>query len=151
MDVEALRADTPGTTSRVHLNNAGAALLSRTTLDAMTSHLQLEATLGGYEAAAAAEDDIAATYSLLAELVGGAAHEVALFDNATHAWNAAFYSIPLSAGATAPDGAGRVGSNVLAYLQVAQRRERRSSSCPTTSTVSWTPACSSPSSTSGRR
>jgi hypothetical protein len=32
MDIEALRADTPGCANRVHLNNAGAALMSRQTL-----------------------------------------------------------------------------------------------------------------------
>ena len=54
--------------------------------------------------------------------MGGAAHEVALFDNATHAWNAAFYSIPLSAGDRILTGRAEYGSNVLAYLQVAQRK-----------------------------
>ncbi|MGH3917663.1 MAG: aminotransferase, partial [Pseudonocardiaceae bacterium] len=87
MDVEALRAMTPGCVHRVHLNNAGAALLAQPTLDAMTRHLRLEAEIGGYEAAAAAQEGIAATYAGLAELVGGHTEEVALFDNATHAWN----------------------------------------------------------------
>src|SRR5258708_34520275 len=92
MDVEALRAETPGCAHRLHLNNAGAALLAQPTLDAMTAHLRLEAEIGGYEAAAVAQDAIGATYAGIAGLGGGRAGEVALFDNATHAWNAAFYS-----------------------------------------------------------
>ena len=44
------RAD-PGTAHRAHLNNAGSALLSQRTLDAMTDHLRREAEIGGYEAA----------------------------------------------------------------------------------------------------
>jgi selenocysteine lyase/cysteine desulfurase len=121
MDVDRLRAQTPGCANRVHLNNAGAALLAQPTLDAMLSHLRLEAEIGGYEAADAAREDIAAAYAVTAELVGGSPDEVAFFDNATHAWNAAFYSIPFQAGDRILTGRAEYGSNVLAYLQVAQR------------------------------
>jgi selenocysteine lyase/cysteine desulfurase len=121
VDVDALRALTPGCTHRVHLNNAGAALLARPTLDAMLGHLRREAEMGGYEAAAAAQDDIAAAYAAVAELVGGSTGEIAFFDNATHAWNAAFYSVPLGPGDRILTGRAEYGSNVLAYLQVAQR------------------------------
>jgi selenocysteine lyase/cysteine desulfurase len=121
MDVEALRARTPGCGRRLHLNNAGASLLAQPTLDAMTGHLRLEAEIGGYEAAAAAEEAIAATYVGLAELLGGRPEEVALFDNATHAWQAAFYSVPMRAGDRVLTGRNEYGSNVLAYLQVARR------------------------------
>jgi len=119
--VDLLRAATPGCARRVHLNNAGAALLSQPTLDAMTGHLRLEAEIGGYEAAGAARDAIDDTYAAVAELVGGRADEIALFDNATHAWNAAFYSVPLGPGDRILTGRAEYGSNVLAYLQVAQR------------------------------
>jgi selenocysteine lyase/cysteine desulfurase len=121
MDVDALRALTPGCAHRVHLNNAGAGLLAQPTIDAMTAHLQLEAEIGGYEAAAAKQDEIAGVYGTLAELVNGSADEIALFDNATHAWGAAFYSIPLGPGDRILTGRAEYGSNVLAYLQVAQR------------------------------
>ena len=58
MDLDQLRAQTPGCVHRIHLNNAGAALMSRSTLAAMTTHLQLEAEMGGYEAAARAREQI---------------------------------------------------------------------------------------------
>jgi selenocysteine lyase/cysteine desulfurase len=121
MDVEALRAETPGCAYRLHLNNAGAALLAQPTLDAMTGHLRLETEIGGYEAAAAARDAIDAVYADIARLVGGRADEVALFDNSTHAWNAAFYSVPLGPGDRILTGHAEYGSNVLAYWQVARR------------------------------
>jgi selenocysteine lyase/cysteine desulfurase len=121
MDITALRADTPGCAQRVHLNNAGAGLLSRSTLDAMTGHLDRETLEGGYEAAADAHDGIVATYDLIAALVGGRSDEIALFDNATHAWNAAFYSVPLGSGDRILTGRAEYGSNVLAYRQVAER------------------------------
>jgi len=98
VDIDALRAQTPGCTGRIHLNNAGAALLAQPTLDAMTAQLRREAEIGGYEAAAETRDAIAATYDAIAELVSGRGEEIALFDNATHAWNAAFYSVPLRPG-----------------------------------------------------
>lgn len=121
MDVAALRALTPGCAHRVHLNNAGAGLLSQPTIDAMLGHLRREAEIGGYEAADAARDDVAAVYAAVAELVGGGGDEIAFFDNATHAWNAAFYSVPLGPGDRILTGRAEYGSNVLAYLQVAQR------------------------------
>jgi selenocysteine lyase/cysteine desulfurase len=121
MDIDALRAQTPGCARRIHLNNAGAALLAQPTLDAMTSHLRLEAEIGGYEAAALAQERIAAAYAAIAELVVGRSEEVALFDNATHAWNAAFYSVPLGRADRILTGRAEYGSNVLAYWQAARR------------------------------
>ncbi len=77
--------------------------------------------MGGYEAATEAQDVIAATYDVIAELVGGRSEEIALFDNATHAWNAAFYSVPLRPGDQILTGRAEYGSNVLAYWQAAER------------------------------
>jgi selenocysteine lyase/cysteine desulfurase len=121
LDIEALRAMTPGCAQRTHLNNAGAALLSTLTITTMTDHLRREAQIGGYEAADEAADQIGAVYESLAELLGTSPSQIALFDNSTHAWNAAFYSVPLRAGDRILTGRDEYGSNVLAYLQVAQR------------------------------
>lgn len=121
LDVEALRALTPGCTNRNHLNNAGAALMSSVTIAAMTEYLQRETLIGGYEAEAEAADQIGAVYELLAELVGANPSQIALFDNSTHAWNAACYSVPLRAGDRILTGRNEYGSAVLAYLQLAQR------------------------------
>jgi selenocysteine lyase/cysteine desulfurase len=121
MDIQALRALTPGCAQRIHLNNAGAALMAQPTLDAMTGMLRREAEIGGYEAAAESRDAIAATHDALAELVGGQAEEIALFDNATRAWHAAFDSVPLRPGDQILTGRAEYGSNVLAYWQAARR------------------------------
>jgi selenocysteine lyase/cysteine desulfurase len=121
MDIDALRAQTPGCAGRIHLNNAGAALMSQPTLDAVIAHLRREAEIGGYEAAAGAQHEVAAAYAAIAELLGGRSEEIALFDNATHAWNAAFYSVPLRPGDQILTGRAEYGSNVLAYWQAARR------------------------------
>ncbi len=120
-DLDALRANTPGVAHRLHLNSAGASLMSTTTVETMTAHLRLEAEIGGYEAAAAAQDQIARTYESLATLVAARPDEIALFDNSTHAWSAAFYSIPFRPGDQILTGRDEYGSNVLAYLQIAAR------------------------------
>lgn len=121
MDVERLRQQTPGCKHRIHLNNAGAALLSTTTLNVMQAQLALEAEIGGYEAEAVVSDRIAGTRRSLAQLVGGDQDGIALFDNSTHAWNAAFYSVPLQRGDRVLTGVDEYGSSVLAYWQVTQR------------------------------
>ena len=64
IDVAAERAATPGCTTVVHLNSAGAALATTATLDTVIDHLHLEATRGGYEAAAAVKDRIAAVAAM---------------------------------------------------------------------------------------
>jgi selenocysteine lyase/cysteine desulfurase len=120
-EIEELRRQTPGCGHRLHLNNAGAALMSRATVQAMTDHLELEALIGGYEAADQARAHIDATYDHLAKLVGGASRQIALFDNSTHAWNAGFYSMRFDPGDRILTGRDEYGSNVLAYLQVARR------------------------------
>lgn len=121
MDIEALRARTPGTRHRNHLNNAGAALMSQTTVDAITEHLGLETRIGGYEAADAAQDQITAAYVALAQLLNARDDQIALFDNSTHAWNAAGYSVPLGPGDRILTGRDEYGSAILAYFQIARR------------------------------
>ena len=98
----------------------------------MTAHLRREAGIGGYEAAAEARPAVAVTYEAVAELVGGRAGEVALFDNATHAWNAAFYSVPLGPGDQILTGRAEYGSNVLAYSAGCHRPAPRLWWCRTT-------------------
>ncbi|MEQ3549010.1 aminotransferase class V-fold PLP-dependent enzyme [Pseudonocardia nematodicida] len=83
LDVAAERARTPGATESHHLNAAGAALPTAAVVDAVVGHLRLEERDGGYEAAAAVADRVDAVYDGIADLVGGRASEIALFDTAT--------------------------------------------------------------------
>jgi selenocysteine lyase/cysteine desulfurase len=121
MDVEALRRDTPGCVDRTHLNNAGAGLMSRQTLEAVTSHLELEARIGGYEAAAAATEQIEHTYDALARLVGAERDEIAVVENATRAWDMAFYGLRFQEGDRILTARAEYASNAIAFLQTARR------------------------------
>jgi cysteine desulfurase/selenocysteine lyase len=57
-DVSLLREDTPATGRIIHFNNAGTGLIPAPVLNAVKYHLDLEAQLGGYEAAAAAKMEL---------------------------------------------------------------------------------------------
>lgn len=120
-DVDLARRDTPGSANVIHLNNAGAALMPAQVLGTVVSHLRLEAGIGGYEAAAAAQEQIDAVYTSSARLLGCAVSEIAVMDSATRAWDMAFYAIPFRRGDRILTSEAEYGSNFIAYLQLADR------------------------------
>jgi len=121
VDIERIREETPGTRNAVHLNAAGSALPARPVLDAVVSHLELEAELGGYEAADQARARLEEGYAVLARLVGASPDEIAFTDSATRSWDQAFYSIPFTAGDRILTTTSEYSSNALAYAQAARR------------------------------
>jgi cysteine desulfurase / selenocysteine lyase len=120
-DLARARAETPGCAHVAHFNNAGAALAPQPVLDAVLSHLEREATIGGYEAAAEADDRVEAVYDELAALLGCDRDEIAVVENATRAWDMAFYSLAFEPGDRILCARAEYESNVIALLQVARR------------------------------
>jgi cysteine desulfurase / selenocysteine lyase len=118
VDVAAARADTPGCEERIHFNNAGASLMPRPVVETVIQHLELEARIGGYEAAEAARDRIEAVYTSVARLVNCTPQEIALLENATRAWDAVFYAMSFRPGDRILTGRAEYCSNYMAYLQV---------------------------------
>lgn len=121
LDVERARAETPGCRTVTHLNNAGASLAPAPVLEAVIDHLRLEATIGGYEAAAARREATERTYDSVAALLGARREEIALVESATRAWDMAFYALPLRAGDRILTASSEYASNVIAFLQLARR------------------------------
>src|ERR1700753_3026092 len=97
-DIERARQETPGCTNVLHLNNAGASLMSQPVLDATIGYLQLEAQIGGYEAVERQKATLEHGYDAAAKLINCTREEIAFLENATRAWDTAFYAIPFKAG-----------------------------------------------------
>jgi selenocysteine lyase/cysteine desulfurase len=89
---------------------------------AIVAHLEAEAALGGYEAADAAHEGIAATYSAVARLVGTEPSRIALAQSSTVAFAQALSAFDLGAGDTILTSRADYASNQIMYLSLAERR-----------------------------
>jgi len=97
-EVQQYRAETKGTTQRVHFNNAGSSLPPDIVVDTVVNYLREEAIYGGYETEAKYNDELNHTYSLIAQLINADKDEIALVENASFAWGAAFNGIDFKPG-----------------------------------------------------
>ncbi|MBX5020774.1 aminotransferase class V-fold PLP-dependent enzyme [Rhizobium lentis] len=121
LDLLRLRADTPGTKNRNHLNNAGAALMPSPVIEAVVGYLRREGEIGGYEAAAESNSLLEGTYDSLATFVNCGRDEIAIAENATIAWQRAFYSLSFRPGDRILTASAEFAANYIAFLQVAKR------------------------------
>jgi cysteine desulfurase/selenocysteine lyase len=121
IDVARARAETPGVEHVAHFNNAGAALPPQPVLDAVIEHLRREAEIGGYEAAAERKDRAEHAYDAIAALIGAQRDEIAIVENATRAWDMAFYSLKLEPGDSILTTQAEYASNYIALRQAADR------------------------------
>jgi selenocysteine lyase/cysteine desulfurase len=125
LDVDRLRADTPGCTHVTHLNNAGSALPPAVVTQTVVDHLRREEQIGGYEAHAEAADRVEAVRASVATLTGARPDQVALVESATHAWSRALASVAFSRPLGPRDrilvSSAEYASNVIPLLQLAER------------------------------
>src|SRR3546814_498920 len=121
IDLARARAETRGCAALVHLNHAGASLMPAPVADAVVDWLREEEMTGGYETARRHDDRLENFYDASARLLNCHRDEVAFVENATRAWDMAFYALALGPGDRILTAECEYGSNMIAYLHRARR------------------------------
>ena len=121
IDIDRIRADTPGVGEVLHFNNAGAGLMPGSVVEAVVEHIRLESRIGGYEAAAREAGRLSAVYDEIAGLIGAKPGEIAIVENATVAWDQAFYALDFKPGDRILTAQAEYAANYIAFLQRARR------------------------------
>lgn len=120
-DILRFRLETPGTKEVIHFNNAGSSLPPEVVRQAVNDYNNEEMTLGGYETNQKYLSELEATYDSIATLLNANRDEIALVENATVAWNAAFQAIDWKDGDVIIATRADYASNYLAYLHLKRK------------------------------
>lgn len=120
MNIDRLRNETPGTQNVIHFNNAGASLMPRQVSQAVISYIREEEAYGGYETAYKRKNELNETYQSIARFIGAESDEIALLENATAAWNMAFFSVDFRNGDRILTSVSEYASNYINYLRLQQ-------------------------------
>jgi len=115
------RADTPAVERLIHLNNAGAALSPTSVRRAVTDQLELEAAIGGYEAAEARAEQLRAAGEAVGRLLGARGRNIAFTQNATTAFAQALAAFDFRPGDRIVTSRADYASNQIMYLALARR------------------------------
>ncbi len=129
-----VRQETIGCSHVNHLNNAGASLMPDAITKSMVEHLTLESQIGGYEAAAKRNEELAKLYASAATLLNAKPTNIAFTANATDAFTRALSSIPFRSGDVILTSNDDYISNQIQYLSLQKRlgiRIERAQSLPT--------------------
>jgi selenocysteine lyase/cysteine desulfurase len=121
MHIDGILRDTPAASRLAYLHNAGAALMPAPVVAAMKEHIDLESEIGGYAAADREARRLDSVYGSVARLLNAAPDEIALVENATVAWQMAFYALPFGKGDRILTAEAEYAANYVAFLQVAKR------------------------------
>ncbi|MBY0377903.1 MAG: aminotransferase class V-fold PLP-dependent enzyme [Gammaproteobacteria bacterium] len=97
-DINTIRIQTKGCLNLIHFNNAGASMPPDVVVDTVVDYLREEAEAGGYETEAKYMDRINDVYHKIAKLINADKEEVAIFENASAAWGAAFKGLSFEKG-----------------------------------------------------
>jgi selenocysteine lyase/cysteine desulfurase len=121
VNIQSLRAETPGCAERIHLNNAGAALMPEPVIRALQDHISLESRIGGYEAEDLRAPAILEAYRSVATLLGTQPRNIAFTENATVSNLQAISSIPFAAGDLILTTRNDYASNQIQFLSLQRR------------------------------
>jgi selenocysteine lyase/cysteine desulfurase len=97
-EIQTFRNETRGTANVIHLNNAGAGLMPDRVTQSIIDHTLLEASIGGYEAAALRQVLIEEFYEKAAQLINCKPSNIAYTASATDSYTRALSSIPFKTG-----------------------------------------------------
>ncbi|MFT5193288.1 MAG: cysteine desulfurase/selenocysteine lyase [Cellvibrionaceae bacterium] len=120
-DIGKAKRETRAADGMIHFNNAGSSMMPSPVADALYAYLQKEELIGGYETAAAEKDALDNFYIASAKLLNCDPDEIAFIENATRAWDMAFYSFRFEPGDKIVTSISEYGSNVIAMIQQAKR------------------------------
>jgi len=121
IDLNKVRTDTPGCSSKVHFNNAGASLMPKVVIDAIQNYISLEATTGGYETEDIKAGEIKGFYSAIAKLINCKPGNIAFTSSATNSFARALSCIPFRPGDIILIANEDYISNQLAFLSLQKR------------------------------
>lgn len=121
LDLDAVRLETPAAARVAHFNNAGCSLPPAPVVSAIHRHLDLEAAIGGYEAASDQQVALERVYDEVAALVNCSADEVHLFESGTAAFRAAIQAIEMGSHDNIVVTSGEFGANLELLRQKAAR------------------------------
>jgi selenocysteine lyase/cysteine desulfurase len=119
-DIQRARAETRACEEIVHFNNAGASLMPAPVSDLLHEYLRWEERYGGYETANKHIDLLENFYTASAKLLHCKPAEIAYVENATRAWDMAFYAFKFQPDDRILTTIAEYGSNVVAYNQQAK-------------------------------
>ena len=121
-DIDWFRKETKGTNQVIHLNNAGSALPPDCVREGVLQFVEEEMTQGGYEIHEKYFTELEGTYDSIARLINAESEEVALQENATVAWGAAFQAIEFQDGDEILTCQWDYSSNYLSYLHLKRKK-----------------------------
>jgi len=120
-NIHRARSETRACEEIVHFNNAGSSLMPVPVSDLLHEYLHKEERYGGYETANKEHDLLENFYTASAKLLNCKPKEIAYVENATRAWDMAFYAFKFQPGDRILTTIAEYGSNVIAYNQQAKR------------------------------
>ena len=121
MNIDHLRSETPGCHERIHLNNAGAALMPEPVIRTIQNYFALESRIGGYEAEDASREEVRRAYEAVAALLGTKPANIAFTENATASFTQALSSIPFERGDAILTTRNDYASNQIQFLSLQSR------------------------------
>jgi len=122
LNIDQLRASTPGVTNVLHFNNAGCSLPIKEVIDIITEYIQTEAMMGGYETKDYYQSTIDQFYHRAAQLINASPDEIAIVGNATEGINKVLYAFPFQKGDIILTTEVEYGNNYLNFLNLKKEK-----------------------------